>query len=567
MTKEKTTKLAIIVMMTLILASFIFAEDLNPPIIISSSPHSIQNSRSIYMNITTNENAYCKYAGTDIIYANMISDFTLLNTTSTYVNIALTNDSSYSFYIRCKDEANNEMTSSELVQFEIDSTVPTIISKTPVGTVDGQRIILNITTNEDTTCHYDLTSKSFDQMTYSFDTNGKINHEKEILHLGEGQKTYYIACQDKAKNTVTNTITFNTGLAVSAGITLSKSPPLTKGTYEVTITTTKNLASAPNLYYKFDDDNSPRTVSLVGQDKTWKGYLVIAESNLDRVGKFYFTGTDFDGISGTKITSSELFLIDTTDPPKVTSITSYEDDNDIKITWFYEGEEKEKFNIYRSTKSGVQYTDYYDKSTDQKYLDTDVETGTEYFYRIAVIDKAGKTGELSEETHTITDGVKIENNTITEEKLSKTLQIELNSTVKRIKNDILNVESSISSLEKTTDPQKSKIISSKNLIEKAKNAKTSIQETITQLNLLLDQDLSEIELKDRIDTAITNVQNAKKEVAQKIEVKDSLSFKQSASESDIDTAINEVALRNDMTDEEIQVYKKNSTTLFEKTEI
>ena len=75
------------------------------------------------------------------------------------------------------------------------------------------------------------------------------------------------------------------------------------------------------------------------------------------------------------------------------------DNNSIKLQWYYEGEEIDKFNIYKSIEAGVNYVNLYKETTEKYYIDSAVNDGETYFYKVSAVDKAGNNGELSAEVH------------------------------------------------------------------------------------------------------------------------------------------------------------------------
>ena len=122
-----------------------------------------------------------------------------------------------------------------------------------------------------------------------------------------------------------------------------------------------------NSETRFGVDNG--RFALSGSGSEWEGYLIISEDTPNKVGAFKFSGTDSDGLTGTVVTDGELFLVDTTKPVGVSEIKAMpEEDGDILLEWYYDGEEVELFNIYRSLSEDVGYTDYYDtvKALDSK---------------------------------------------------------------------------------------------------------------------------------------------------------------------------------------------------------
>ncbi len=92
--------------------------DSTPPRIISHSPSGTLNTKYIVLNIITDEDAICKYSTDDTDYSNMQDTLTGTELEHT---LSLTKTSgNYNYYVRCIDNNNNYMTTSELISFVID---------------------------------------------------------------------------------------------------------------------------------------------------------------------------------------------------------------------------------------------------------------------------------------------------------------------------------------------------------------------------------------------------------------------------------------------------------------
>ncbi|MDY0278409.1 MAG: right-handed parallel beta-helix repeat-containing protein, partial [Acholeplasma sp.] len=90
-----------------------------------------------------------------------------------------------------------------------DNSNPTLTNNTNNKfTTDTTSITLNLTTDENSTCHYSNNSTSiFDDAT-TFDITGETNHSSQINNLVSGEYTYYAICRDSNNNESTYTLEF-----------------------------------------------------------------------------------------------------------------------------------------------------------------------------------------------------------------------------------------------------------------------------------------------------------------------------------------------------------------------
>ncbi len=104
--------------------------DTTPPSISSPLPSGVQaeGTTSVNLSVTTDENATCKYSSTpDTAYNSMEETFVATSTVTYHSRtISVLPDTSYAYYVRCSDEAENVNTSDETISFSIpaDATPP-----------------------------------------------------------------------------------------------------------------------------------------------------------------------------------------------------------------------------------------------------------------------------------------------------------------------------------------------------------------------------------------------------------------------------------------------------------
>jgi hypothetical protein len=249
---------------------------------------------------------------------------------------------------------------------------------------------IRVSTDESATCKWSKTSQTYGSLESQFRTTGATLHEQPIK-LSQGINTYYIGCKDSAGNeNQVIILNIELNLPPQAEIEISRNNSyraLGQGTYDISLTTSKPLSQAPTLKLKIS--NRLLNIPLEGSSQKWTGYLIIPTDIGEDIGEFMYTGVDTKGTTGTEITGGKLVLIDTSIPPAPDSLKLFNENNKIKLTWGYSGEEIEQFNIYRSTTGNTDNTNFKTSTTEKSYLDSDVINKIGYFYRISAMDKAG----------------------------------------------------------------------------------------------------------------------------------------------------------------------------------
>lgn len=451
----------------------------------------------------------------------------------------------------------------------VNISSPQITSKSPSGEINTETTTLTLTTNENANCKYDTTDETYSSMGDFFENTDDTTHSQLLTHLSSGEKTYYVACQNSAQKIRYDNLTFSVNLPPSADVDISGKSPLSADTYKITVITSKPLSNIPTLQYKYDDTTTYQEISLVGDDSQFTGYIVVPDSSDDRIGKFYFSGTDHDGLTGTKITSGERFIVDTSKPPVPSSIgVEIDEDNKIKLSWFYDGEEADYFNIYRKVSSGVQYVDFYDDDSSEPFEDSNVDDGDKYYYRVATVDKAGNVGELSDEVSII-----FEDETANEEEKAKVAGLdlefeeELNKTYREAKTLRFDADFELSKLERETDRFKTALISQLKLLEQLRAAKLNLDNILKELDSLRSQDLSRSDFNDEINSIESKIESVKENIIIDITVFDSLEFTESIGQAELKRVINEVLFEKGYGDEFRDNFTKAANNLQDATNV
>jgi len=283
--------------------------------------------------------------------------------------------------------------------FNTSKTNNTIITSNEI--VSSSSVLLQIITDKPTTCKYSNSQGiPYLAMQGVFDFNFETIHKKILTDLSDGIYKYYIKCQDNSDNKISELeAIFAVNIPVSAQILLPKGSPIKAGRFEVKLITSKIVSQTPSLSYSFDGI-SYNPIPLFGSGTTWTGYLIIPNSLNEKVGTFKFQGRNLEGNLGTKITSGGIFLVDTLKPETITDIKAESSEGMIKLVWYFNSVDNvNKFNIYRSTSSGLNQADYYKTVDKPTFSDTSVEKGKTYYYKVSAVDEANNEGDLSPEVY------------------------------------------------------------------------------------------------------------------------------------------------------------------------
>ncbi|MBU1974952.1 MAG: hypothetical protein KKG59_00955 [Nanoarchaeota archaeon] len=512
--------------------------DTNPPGILTMSPIGYTNIHPVVIELETDEEAACKYDTSELYFDDMEFNFDNYNTTHT---VALDlEDESYTYYVACQDVYDNTGL-PESLSFILDTGIPEVVQAGPSGVLNDRAVEMWVTTNEDAVCKYATTDLAYDNMQNTFSQTGEQDHAHDIAPGGQGAYSYYVRCQDLAGNQmqISSPIEFSINLEPVAMVSIDGQDVLRAGTYEVTLTTSEEMDEIPLLQYNFNDEVGLKTVSLTGSGTTFNGYMIIPKNNKDRIGTFYFTGTDVDGLQGTEIISGKLFLVDTKDPPPPASLKLENYANGVKISWYYDDEPKGYFNVYRSRAASVGYTHYLDRSSSDVFYDTGVEDGQSYYYRISAVDKAGNEGDLSGERFIVVD-YQDEISEKEEQKLSTKLSGSVNSKIKEVESAILDLQAVNLELSNSINPTIINIIDYFDLLENAKSAENSLDQIVIQLESLLLMDLTESDLNARLAKIDNNFLIIRSSVVHTVKIVEETELTQLTHDSDIYGATTEI---------------------------
>jgi hypothetical protein len=555
----------------------LFAEDMHTGMVNSSIPQitettlpAVVNDSRVEVGITTNENCVCKGSlDSDVEYEAMSLLFSGDDIEHNYTLTGL-DYGEHTLYVRCQDSIGNTMDNPYMINFTVN--LPPQI-KVSIGQSSSSEIIrqsqvnINVTTNKNATCRYDTVNTSYSSMEYEFSGTG--TGHSVLLELDSGDYTYYVLCKDTDENLMDTSVivSFTVDLPPTAEITLSEKSPVKVGTIEVTLLASEKLQDKPSLKYSFNDaPSSYKPVSLTGSGNLWKGYMIISANDDNKVGTFEFSGKDSIGNIGTVITEGSIFTVDTTKPQAVKSIRAVSDINGrIKLSWYYDGEEVDHYNIYRSTITGVDYVDFYAESENgTTYIDSSTDDKVTYYYKVSAVDKAGNEGMLSGEVYatavgqTETEGEEEEKTEILPKVLPPNLVPKVDESINRIESLTMDIDRVLSDLEGSSDSTKKGLIKEFQVIDKINSAKTRLENLKMQLENLKSKYMDEAELTGKLRYIELEMKKIKKTAPKDIKLEEKAEFVQSIGEPDVLIGVNEFLTGIDITEKDKEMYTKKN---------
>ena len=454
----------------------------------------------------------------------------------------------------------------------VNSSIPKVFLSSPSGTLNKDTQILIVKTSEIATCKYDSGNTSYGNMSSTFANTNSIWNNQTLTGLSEGEHSYFVRCTDANGFTMNEprVIKFTVDLPPSASIKLSDKSPVKAGTIEVTVTTSENIDNTPTLEYAYNDaPSTKKQISLTGSGSSWKGYLIITEADNNKVGTFYFSALDSAGNTGNKITSDSIFVVDTLKPVSAQSVKAASNSNgDIELSWYYDGEDANYFNVYRSTSAGVNYVDFYEKSENESrnFLDESNVNKATYYYRISAVDNAGNEGPLSEEVYatSVNSAVvssQLPQSSVTQDTTPKVLPPNLvpivSNYIKTIDKTLIDISDILVKIE-AEDAEKKALLDEFKVKEQLQAARAKLEDLSARAEGLKDEYATRSELEDRINSIDLEVKKIENTVPKNVMLLEKSEFIQSTSPQDVENAVNEVMKSIAFTPEEKSEYLKKN---------
>ena len=302
--------------------------DTIPPVVNSSSASSITTTGAI-LNVTTNENANCRYATTYSDYASMTMPFTTTGATVHSVVLSgLIPSTGYDFYVSCADTTAqaNEMITSAHISFTTltpDTTPPAITNIQ--ASVSDTTATITWTTDENATSRveYGLIS-GYGNFSPADGTADNISHSVVISGLIPGTVYHFRALSDDAvpNSGISGDNTFTT--------TDTTAPAVPAFTTASTIIDADNYTVAGTVA----DDGGNRTISVYN-GATLAGTTVVPTGSVawsllvpltqDSANVFVATASDDAGntsASSSSVTITEATTVGDTTAPETPVITT-----------------------------------------------------------------------------------------------------------------------------------------------------------------------------------------------------------------------------------------------------
>ena len=388
--------------------------------------------------------------------------------------------------------------------------------------IEKETYEFTLNTDIEATCKYGLEKKEHNDLEYTMQTQDNKAHKGTTPKLKQDTHTIHINCKTNKGGESKDYFTLDVNLPPTARISLKPPTPLRAGIIEIEVITSQDLRTAPELRYFFDDDTSPRTITLTGRDNRWTGHMIIEETTKRRIGTFTFKGRDKTNMEGDEITSGKTFIVDNNKPKTISSFTGTMEEDRIKLEWRYLDEELDdikEYRIYRRERTGgVDYTDYYQTTRNTYFYDRDVSHSEAYYYKVTAVNQAGRESELSKEIALtfIPETREVEES---EEELKPILKTQLNIIKNQIDNKILNLETTQSNLQNKTD-EKAEIIQDLNLLPKIITAKNKLENIKEELTDFEKKSLTETEFEQITNPLIEDAEKIAEEALQEIIIED-----------------------------------------------
>ena len=481
----------------------------------------------------------------------------------------------YSLYANLSNSSTGATIAVINITGTINSSAPRIVSSSPSGIVSKDSTIIQLVTDESATCRFAATNATYDSMT-QFANTESTRHNHSLTSLSEGAYAYYVRCKDSGSYVmnVSELIQFTVDLPPSAAITLSDSTPVKAGTIEVTLTLSESVPSAPILQYGFDDSTAKKSISLTGSGKNWKGYIIITESENNKIGAFAMSATDSSSNTGTSITSGNIFVVDTSKPPAPSGIKpTILSNGDIQLDWYYDGEEVDEYRIYRTISSGVGFVDYHDEvsveNSSLRYKDASALDQVTYYYRVSAVDGAGNEGPLSEEVYATSISASTSSSSSAQSESSSDPEVvediprvlppnliyHVNDQMKKVDKALLDIDTALSSLS-ASEEKKKKQLDEFGILSDLQSAKTSLASIKAGASELKNHYHTEADLLAKLAQFELDQRKIELTTPKDAELKEEAQHIQSTSNEDIQNAANYVLSASGLTEKEAKQYLK-----------
>jgi|GEM_PF-3014106 len=465
--------------------------------------------------------------------------------------------------VQVKCNRNGEIAAVNIT-LKVDTTPPTIVAG-PSGTVDD-KALLRATTNEASDCRYGTVLAPYAQLPEAFPQTASLTHER-TLDLEEGSYTYYIGCSDVYGNAAPVTSTsFTLRKAPTARLTIEGENPRKAGDYALTLETSEPLQGIPSLVLSYQGGSSQNLRLTEKDSTTYEGVIIVGDDAGEQVGSFTWSGTDADGNVGTHFENDELFLVDTIKPGKVTTFRAVNGTAGVNLTWYFDEEDDVLFNIYRSTESGVDYTDLYETTSGDRFKDRDTQQAVRYWYRIAAMDEAGNVGPLSHEEWASPASASYHERG-SGAILDPVLQVDLDTRLDRLDRAILDAERAAKELSGEQAKDKAWLIATLDLADSAAASVSALKQARSSYEALRSLDLDRGEYDLRVTEIQVRTDDAMARLPVRVGVDEQSEYDETAEQSAISAAATRALGSTVLATGERAAYEREAGALLERVRV
>jgi hypothetical protein len=442
----------------------------------------------------------------------------------------------------------------------VDTSAPVITGSAPSGEVTGPYLTLTVNTDEIAQCRYGGSDAQYSALPNIMSTTYALKNTATVYAPAYGSYTYFVRCVDVNGNAMSTPtiISFLNNVPPSAEITIDGKEPLRAETYHITLKSSVPLADMPVLTYNLQESGKQQQVALTGEGDTWSGFLVVPAGIADTVVGFSFGGTSLQGIRGTQITHGALFTIDASPPRAIDAISVDNTSGKIKLKWFSaNAEDGIAYNIYRADHESVSYTDYYASTRLTEYTDSHPYGARYFYYRVASVDEAGNIGPLSMEVY----GSAIDGDIETTQSLDPLVTAKLDEEIASITSGLLDVNSTLKTLEQEPNPVNIRIINEMHLIDKSKDARQKMESAISILQELRGRSPSAEEADAGIVQARQLTSDARHLLTRKIFAREQTETKQATNSAGVERLLPYALLGQNISSSQRAKYLEQSVKL------
>ncbi|MCD6523057.1 MAG: fibronectin type III domain-containing protein, partial [Candidatus Diapherotrites archaeon] len=174
--------------------------DTTPPTISNAQPTGTIGTNTTTLQVTTDEDATCKYDTSDVDYDSMNNTFSTTGGVSHSESLASLSDGDHTYYVRCMDVQGNKNTASTQITFTVDTTPPTISSVSSSVTNTSATITWTTDENATSVVYYgtDCTTLGSEES----DSTLVTSHSIDLTGLQNGTTYYFeVESADSVGNT------------------------------------------------------------------------------------------------------------------------------------------------------------------------------------------------------------------------------------------------------------------------------------------------------------------------------------------------------------------------------